>query len=202
MTHLQTITVAKWIKATTLGWLLGIVAILILSAIIESLGASEFQFFMGLGMGAGIGVAQWRILKPALNISKKWIWFTIIGIGAPFLLFDILKIFAAIDFGQYYILYCIVLAGALSGILQSRLLRPHFAKTNLWIICTFLGWLLATLAFLCINYTNRLLSGNWPIFAANVFLILIGGVILGTLTGLCLQYAMRSKNTAQLNTTN
>lgn len=184
-------TTIKWIKATTLGWLLGIIAILILSGIIEGLGANEFQFFMGLGMGAGLGIAQWFAARTLLKISRRWIWYTIVGTGAPFLLFDILKVAAAVQFGDYYILYSVVLAGATTGALQYLLLKPISSKAILWIPATFAGWLLAVVAFLGINYTNHFFHGNWLIFSANLFLILIGGVLLGTVTGICLKHLLR-----------
>ena len=173
---------SKWMKACIAGWFAGIALILILSSSFEGLGISNMQFFLGVGMGAGIGFAQWLVLKKAAGISKVWIGYSMLGLGLPFLIFDLLKIYTALSMGSYYILLSICIAGLLAGLLQYLILKKHASNAAMWIVRSFAGWTFSALTVFAVDYTKYVSSNNWVLFSLNLVLILSGGFVLGFVT--------------------
>ena len=49
---------APWIRATALGWLLGVPLVALFALAAEGAGVGGAQVFVGLGVGAGVGVAE------------------------------------------------------------------------------------------------------------------------------------------------
>lgn len=181
MTHFST---GKWVQATSLGWLAGIALIILLAAVFESVGMGEMQFFMGVGIGAGTALMQWRLLRKVSAIDKSWIWRTIAGTGVPFLAFDIIRLVTHISSGPFFILYGVAVSGILTGLRQAPLLKKYGATAAMWTLASFAGWMGACLAFFCINYTKVISNNNWVLFGLNLALMLSGGVILGAVTGI------------------
>ena len=89
-TTVRHFTITKWTKASFAGWLLGIVVILMLSSLLDAVGIEHMQFYLGVGMGAGVGVIQWLYLRKIIPIGKTWIWYSIIGLGTPFVALDLI----------------------------------------------------------------------------------------------------------------
>ncbi len=84
----------RWVFATSWGWLLGFVFIMIGGIAADVLlSAERAQFFLGLGMGAGIGYAQVRVTARYLGIGNAWGWACVVGMAAPFVASDILRAF-------------------------------------------------------------------------------------------------------------
>lgn len=181
------LTLSGWIKANFIGWFAGIILIVVLSAIFEGLGISNLQFFIGIGMGAGVSFMQWRVLKKTVDINKRWVWHAVIGMGTPFLIFDILKQFTVIPAGTYYMLLSICSAGLFTGLLQYYILRPYTVRAGLWVAGSFVGWTLAALTVFSIDYSKYLSSNKWGLFSFNLIMILAGGVVLGIVTKAFLQ---------------
>lgn len=177
----------KWIKATAIGWLSGIILVLLLAMVFEGMGIHSMQFFMGIGMGAGVGFMQWHVLRKILAINKNWILAAVTGMSVPFLLFDLLQIFAGVKLGPDYILYSVSIAALLTGILQSLILKKFTPAANLWVAANIMGWIAATLTFLSINYTKQVFSNNLVIFFVNIAVMLAGGFVFGFITWMFLK---------------
>ena len=181
----------RWVFATSWGWLLGF-AFLMLGAVAADLlmGAERAQFYLGLGMGAGIGYAQVRVTTRVLQIGNAWGWASVVGMAVPFVASDILR---ATWPGLSY-LYSLWLSaacgGLLVGLLQRPMLRPHAPSAYRWIPASMAGWMLAA--------TTPFLYGTVPGLGAgvgaaliNVAAIPLGGVILGVVTGGTLVWLLR-----------
>jgi hypothetical protein len=179
-------TVYRWIKATFWGWLLGVIFILMLSSFLDSIGIEHMQFYLGVGIGAGVGVTQWILLqKTSIIKTKKWIWYSILGMGIPFIILDL-----ALTSDPAYKPVLGVSLGALTlGLLQYSMLKNYTAKAWLWIFGCFAGWSLATLIAFSINYTMPLAGQISALLLAfiNLGLILAGGIVLGIITGIVIK---------------
>jgi hypothetical protein len=180
------ITVASWTKTTFWGWILGVIFILLLSSFLDSIGIEHMQFYLGVGMGAGVGFTQWLLLKKNTAVkNKNWIWFSILGMGIPFVILDLIlksnpgyKLILGIAFGAFAL-----------GLLQYTILKNYSSKAGIWIFGCFAGWSLAVLTTFSINYTMRLSSffSALTLASINLVLILVGGVVLGIVTGIALK---------------
>ena len=116
-----------------------------------------------------------------------------VGMGAPFLLFDLLRHYGYLPSGSYYIILSIAVSGLFTGVLQSIILRKHSHQSPLWIMASFAGWLLATVSFFSINYTMKLTKNNLLGFGVNLSIMLASGLVLGFVTGLFLVRILRQR---------
>lgn len=180
------ISIKKWVLFTFLGWLLGIVFILFLSGFFDSVGIENLQFYVGLGVSAGVALMQWLVLRK-INMPAKWVLYSILAISVPFLVFDLVAKFTSYTLKQYYLPVNVIIGGLVVSILQAKLLKPFAGKTNLWVGLSFSAWVLAVLAVFGVEYTKYISGNNLVLFFLNLILILIGGVILGVFTGSFLQ---------------
>lgn len=184
----------KWVLFTFLGWLLGIVLILFLSGMFDSVGIEGLQFYVGLGVSAGVGFMQWLVLRKTVGMSLNWLWYSLLGIATPFLVFDLISIFTPYSLKEYYIPISVIIGGIAIGALQAKLLKPYVnGSTTPWIWLSFGAWALAALAVLAIEYTKEVSSNNLVLFFLNLVLILIGGPIIGWLTKPFLQKNIKGK---------
>jgi len=170
----------RWIKFTFLGWLLGMALIIILSMILESMGITGMQFYVGVGMGAGVGLMQWLLLRKHIGMKSTWISASILGMGIPFILFDLFT-----NNSSYALLFSVSLGGLLSGMLQYELIKNLFPNATLWIRGSFIGWTISALTVQLINYTMTMVSSgmtNLLLALLNLGLILSGGLFLGLVT--------------------
>lgn len=183
--------ITRWTKATFLGWLLGVIFILLLSSVLDFIGIEHMQFYLGVGMGAGVGFTQWLLLKKNTAVkNKNWIWFSVLGMGIPFVILDLIlktntnyKPVLGISFGALAL-----------GLLQYSVLKKYSAKAGVWIFGCFAGWSLAVLTTFSINYTMRL-SGILSTLALafiNLVLILAGGIVLGIVTGIAMNKILKN----------
>ena len=177
----HTFTIKRWLTATFLGWLLGVVFIIMLSSILDSIGIEGMQFYLGVGMGGGVGLAQWFFFRRQGFLNGHWIWTSLSGMGIPLVFFDLLAAGMA-----HKLAVSIAIGALLTGILQYHLLKRSFPKAFLWMPACFLGWTLAVGTVFIIDYTNQLkpwVSNNILLALINLFLILAGGIVLGLITG-------------------
>src|SRR5687767_5123511 len=79
----------KWIIWTSMGWILGIMLVIVLSVPLDNEGAKDLQLFVGVGMGTGVGFTQWMLLKKFYRISINWLFFSLAGMGSAFLLLEL-----------------------------------------------------------------------------------------------------------------
>lgn len=183
----------RWIRYTWLGWLLGIPIIIVLALIGEAIHIGGSQVLVGAGMGTGIGLMQSRVIRGLLPKSASWICSCIVGLGAPFLLTDLSK-FVGWNL-PYSLPAAIALGGIIIGIWQALILRSRFRKTGWWILASALGWTLAagTSAIADSLPRSHVLRGIWGAFAY-LGIVTGGGLVLGTVTGLCLAWFARSES--------
>lgn len=181
------IQMSSWVGATFGGWALGVVLIIVLSSGLDSMGIEGMQFYLGLGMGGGVGLAQWLYLKKRVDMSPYWIWFSALGLGIPAVGVDLLVAGTA----SYKIPLCIALGSPVVGVLQQSLLRRYWpAKPIWWILASLLGWMMAVLTVFTVDYTRQLdqwIPNVLVIAFINLMLILGGGLALGLITGLALK---------------
>jgi len=178
----------RWVFATSWGWLLGFVFLMLGAIAVDLLvGAEGAQFYLGLGMGAGIGYAQVRVTR-VLQISNAWGWASVVGMAAPFAASDILRaIWPGLPY-MYSLWVSAACGGLLVGLLQRPMLRPHALSINWWVPASMAGWTLAA--------ATPLLYGTRPGVGVggaliSVIAIPLGGVILGVVTGGTLVWLLR-----------
>lgn len=161
------------------GWLLGFVLLVILAELWHVTG-SEAEFPVGIGMGAGVGFLQSRIVGTVVDYPRRWLWSSIAGMGIPFLVWDV-STWAGVRI--FYSLQLYAFLGAiLVGILQAVLLRQRSERAVWWIPACAVGWgIPAGLAAL----QN---VGILPVVG-----IVFGGLILGAVTGIPLTWISRQQ---------
>ncbi len=179
---------ARWVRATSWGWLLGLVLMLGLVGVWDLVGGNA-QFMIGVGMGLGVGFAQARALGDSIQTSRSWILATVGGIAAPFLLNDLgSAVGAALP---YSLPVYVVVGGLLAGWLQGRVLQRRCSSARGWVAASTLGWGVPAGA---IALSDALPT---PGTGSLVFLLvafLFGGVLLGMITGRHLETLCSSKD--------
>lgn len=166
----------RWLKATTLGWLLGFVLVVVLAITWDQVGGGA-QFMVGIGMGTGVGFAQARIVGEWMGRPGRWILSTTVGMGVPFLLWDISALLGRDAF--FTLPVCVVAGSLLVGVLQARLLRVGYHRTSWWIPACLVGWGLPVAAMTLGD--SGVLSGRGAL--VSVLALFFGGVVLGMVTG-------------------
>ncbi len=182
----------SWVRASWLGWLLGIPIVVALALLGEAVHIGGSQVLVGMGMGAGIGLMQGRIIRRVIHKSALWICSCIVGLGTPFLITDIST---AVGWKLPYSLpVAIIVGGLLIGIWQAVILRSHVRKAGLWIIASVIGWMLAagTAALADSLPRTHVLRGIWGALAY-LGLVAAGGLVLGIITGLSLEWLLRNE---------
>jgi hypothetical protein len=169
----------RWVLATFGGWVLGVVLVLLLAAIGEGAHVGN-QFAVGIGMGLGVGYAQWRVARKWFGATTQWIWASAVGMGTPFVLLDVLGIWR--DKG-WFVFVIAVLGGLLSSVWQRRMLQSRSVKANWWVPACILGWGVAAAL-----PPALLLPGP---HVSNIGVIASGGIALGVVTGGTLVWALQ-----------
>ncbi|MBL7856355.1 MAG: hypothetical protein JNM57_01605 [Cyclobacteriaceae bacterium] len=183
-----TFSLVRWTRATFLGWLAGVVLILILSSLLDAIGIEHMQFYLGIGIGAGVGFMQWLMFKRIVLIPKNWMIFSVLGLSIPFLILDLLPE----GIVQHKIAWSILLGGLAVGLLQRGILKNFSQHANLWIVACLVAWPLAVLTVFAVDYTKYITSVSWALAILNFFLILAGGVVLGLVSGIFLKRMIKT----------
>ena len=184
-----------WIKVTFLGWLAGIALILMLSVFFDSIGVENLQFYTGVGMGAGVGFTQWRYLKKLGTIDSKWFWFSVVGIGIPFVIVDILRGVDLVETGTYTLLWTLGISSFFVGLLQYKLLSGLSPQAYLWMFGAFISWTMGAATVFSLDYSHYISNHNMILFSINLFLILAGGIVLGILSGIFMKLILGPSKT-------
>lgn len=167
----------RWVRATTLGWLLGLILVIAISLLGDVVGMSGAQFIVGVGIGAGVGYAQSRFLSAWLSSSRRWLVASTVGMGSLFVLHDIARAFG-LNF--FYSLPLYVFLGSLVvGLWQSTLLRSESDRANQWILASILGWG-APAACIAIGDSGKAAFVGGVLALAAIF---AGGAMLGAISG-------------------
>lgn len=189
---------ASWVKTTFWGWLLGIGGILVLSVIFDAIGLEGFQFPLGLGIGGGVGLLQWRKLKKWAGLKSHWMWASTLGMGIPFLLYDIVSNYVyEKPFGEYFLPACVFAGSLMAGIWQFSLLKNHHSgKVYWWIPISLVGWMMAAGTVLAISYSMQIKNVLIGFFV-NLTLILSGGAVLGVVTAKTIMLILSERKTGR-----
>jgi len=173
----------RWVGANVVGWLLGFVLVVVLAEAWEFIGGGA-QFMVGAGMGAGVGVLQGRVIGPWVTSSRQWFLASTIGMGAPFLLWDV-----GVGLGMNWPLslwVCVLSGSMLVGLLQQRLFRPYRPRVRWWVAACVIGWMIPEGVIVLSDL--GLLPGRWEYLSVAV--IFFGGTILGAVTGVALPWML------------
>lgn len=171
-----------WIRTTILGWFLGFVFVVALSAFFEGLGLSAMQFHVGVAMAMGVSVAQWWVLRKR-GFNSGWIWYAIAGMGLPFITVDLYYLNSSSAVSENHLALGAGSGAMLMAVFQSIILRktsPPAARR--WIVLSTLGWWIAAGSVMLTSYTMKTINQPLLGFFVNLVLILIGGPLLGWLT--------------------
>lgn len=195
MSQKASISVGLWIGITFLGWFIGIVFIVLISNIMELFNIEGLQFQLGVGIGIGMGLIQYYVLRKKLGIGFEWFWASVIGIGLPFVLFDIIRFSTVqVNAHEVYVIICGGLSGLFSGLFYHFILkRNHYNKTMLMIVTNTAGWLFTAYSIIRMNHVDYSSPNKLQMLITNIIFILFGGFILGLLNGLSLKIIQKTR---------
>ena len=179
---------SAWVIATTLGWAVGVPAILLLSAVADGMGRESLHSPVGLGMGLAIGAFQCRVLRSTVERLWRWLFAAALGLLTPFLLLDIAD---ALRGELPYSVYLTGLAGgALVAVLQVGLIAELRTVRLRWIVANALGWCLASTSVRLADFASHALALH-GLGGALLYLLIAGtgGLFLGGATGIVLARA-------------
>jgi hypothetical protein len=177
-------SLSRWIFDSFWGWLLGIIVILVLSSLLDSIGIENLQFYVGIGVITGMSLAQYRHIRRYFHFNISWMIWSILSFSMPFVLIDGIKHYGLYSFSQNPLMLCVILATFTVSLTQYFLLKKSMPYPWSWCIFSIIGWLLAGIATLALEYTPSLTHNNMIVFIINVILILSGGIFIGIFTGL------------------
>ena len=172
------ITTASWVRTTTIGWFLGFFVMLVLIFIWEAI-LGPGQTMVGVGMGAGVGFWQSRLLKRVLDRPLRWAWATVVGMGAPFAAWDVSAALGREAIFSNMLPICVVLGGLLVAVWQWRLLRPLSQRAGWWILACTIGWAIPSL-FIALGNPEAV-PAPWGELLSLTGMFL-GGILLGATT--------------------
>jgi hypothetical protein len=175
----------RWIRTTTLGWILGFPLVIVLALAGETVGIGGNQSLVGAAMGLGIGWMQGRALRTTLGAARPWIIATTLGLAFPFIIYDLS---VALERQlPYQLPYVVAIGGLCVGTWQSLILGRQFRGNGLWIGASLVGWTLAASAAYFADTLRS--SGLRGIVGALAYLGLaaLGGPVLGMVTGIALR---------------
>ena len=182
LTRAEWRTLVGWVVATTIGWLVGFAICEAFSAFLKSLNSD------GLVIGAGIGIAQWLVLRRQGGRAGWWILASIIGFGIGKVLGDQV----AANLGG---LVGIALGGATIGLTAGALqwieLRRQGADPGMWVVASTIGW---AVGWLLIGSIDE--SSGAP-GAAGYVVGSLGATVAGVITGASLVRLLRTRAPAQ-----
>jgi hypothetical protein len=186
------LTQNRWIWLTTAGWFIGILLIVGLAMlgeiILHAKEESGGQAAVGIGMGTGVGLMQWVVLRRYLESVQKWLWFSIFGFTLSYVSFDLMATNIDLAIKAEVALPIATTLGALiSSWLQYKfILRNITSKASNWIAYNTIAWLLAHLIISGLILINmKAIFGIPKVINAVValFFLTVGGPILGFITG-------------------
>ncbi len=170
----------SWIKYSFLGWLIGFIIVVVLALLFEGIGLGSTNTFIGLGMGLSIGFFQWKAFQKITVMSKKWIWYSTIGLFGSFVVFELLDSFYS-DLNLFdSLLLKVTVGGLFVGLLQQKLLKSSLSSSKNWTVVCVVSWALASLCATSSDY-DFIPESVGAVLAAVItaLIILFGGVVLG-----------------------
>ena len=128
---MKALTKTRWILFTSYGWLIGILVVVglaMLGEVIFKTGdESGGQAIVGVGMGAGIGLMQWLVLRHHISVVK-WFLFYVVGFTFSFLMLDVVVSLTELT-PEVLLPFATVLGALVSAALQHQfILKKLFPK--------------------------------------------------------------------------
>jgi hypothetical protein len=135
--------------------------------------------------GAGIGLAQWLLLRRSLGVGLAWIAATSVGLAVGL---SVGAMAVGYETARPELMIMGAISGAFVGIAQGILLRNTFSLWHVWIVTNppawALGWLVSSYVI------SRNIDERFPVFGAS------GTVVFAIITGLLLMAGMRRAKSA------
>lgn len=188
------LTTRRWIWHSFAGWFAGLILLLVFA---DFSSQYHFEFFwIGTSMAVGIGLTQWLALRNRAGITINWMWFTILGMGSVYLIFNLLylyiqplaALFEKVD-SESGMGIIVPLASPLGGLLTGWLhykfiLLKIYPDSKRWMGASCLSWGLCSTALIL----YLVIAGNLHFhhYASgkllNLVMVLGGGFVMGWIT--------------------
>jgi hypothetical protein len=157
-----------WSVATALGWVIGIIAAILLSELlVQPFLKRETNLIVGLCVGGCTAALQVRAVRRWLRLGRAWVWGGMVMMGPPFIasvIFAELALDGSAPGVRAALWAATGIGGLAGGMLQVEALRRHTERAFWWLGGLAVAWGL-TIA----------LSG--------VLDFVVGGVVLGMVSG-------------------
>jgi hypothetical protein len=134
--------------------------------------------------GAGIGFAQWLMLRRSLNVGLEWIAATSAGLAVGLTIGAVVVGYETTT-SQLAIMGAI--SGAFVGVAQGLLLRERFPRWYVWMAAMPVLW---TLGWLVTDAWGIDVAKQFTVFGAS------GALVFGILSGLLLMAGIRGEKPA------
>lgn len=187
--------VRRWMWATLGGFYFGFIGGFILSDILGSIlpligiVLPESNYGLWIAVGAGVGLMQLPALRKRIAGSFWWVIASMVGLAVPFIAYEVVSRVWGVpnDLGPVGIVgitVAMIFGGALVGVLQLRVLRPHTTRSGRWVLASTVGWTLSLAGFAVIN-AMQMLGITFRLMGAISILVspVIGGLAFGAVTG-------------------
>ena len=179
-----------WIVANSAGWILGVFVVVMLAALLESTHIGS-AVYVGAGMGWSVGFAQWLTARKWFGATSRWMWTSTIGITAPFLFADLVRM---ADLSSFILPVLAATGGLLAGWMQRSRLRLRSSKADRWVMVSAVAWMCPALLVEFVGVPRHPQTTLESI--RNIGSIAFGGVVLGALTGFPLASLLRAQKTS------
>jgi hypothetical protein len=133
----------RWLLATIIGWVVGIVIAIVLSyTVVNLFHPEETNLIVGLCVGAAVSSAQLVAVRRVLPL--KWVWLpgAIVGMGVPYTVAVLFSEawFGAVQVSGMWLIPIVVITGALAGLIQVGALKRHTRRAYSWIWVSVVTW--------------------------------------------------------------
>jgi hypothetical protein len=193
--------ILPWMLATVAGVAIGILSLLTLTTSLALAGTSTVLVGLigGAGLGGGIGIAQWLVLRRHIASAGWWVLVSVvggmIGVALGLVLSDALRPLISALLGEAIqsrpagprlALSNTVAVGAADAVVglvlgsaQWLVLRRHARSAGWWVVASCLGWM-----------TGLSLSAGMVDVLGIPLSLLVIGIVSGTATGSLLAYLL------------
>ena len=193
---------ASWVTRTLVGYAFGFLLGFVLAHFVG-------EVALGVGIGALTGYLQWRALRHHVQRSGRWVWAGIVGLTVGLGLYQLGAYVWGypLDLGSLRGVLgwavALGLGGAVTGLLQERVLRRQVARSMWWVPACALGWGLSALGlaipggtfglrpYEMSNVVLKALAGLLLIFRETLLQQAVAGIILGAVSGGVLIWLLR-----------
>ena len=172
-----------WVLLTFVGWTIGGIMGFFLGHVLLG------NVMAGIGIGGGVGFMQWLALRRHVRQAGWWALASAAGLTVCFGLFEVVYLIWGYPFDLVGWVVVLVVGGALSGVLQQRILRRHVRRSGWWVLASTVGWGLSVVG----PALPQMDSGPIVVMIIRnlVAPLALAGGVLGTVTGGALIWLLR-----------